>query len=74
MVLLQHFKGGVGCDCSKVSIPMPYRHAVLDGNRGDQAIHRRANGDSTLSALPVNIGSGKVQVERDRIAKRRDGE
>src|ERR1035441_7475581 len=66
---LHHFQSGVPGDRAEIAIAVPHRYPTIDGDCGDQAIHRGPDGDTPLPTLPIDFCRGNEQGERDRIAE-----
>ncbi len=54
---------GKFCNHLVIAISMPDSNAVLDGNGGNQAVGRRAEGVPLTSVEPVDFGGRYKQVE-----------
>ena len=68
---LNRFQSCVARDGGEIAVPVPDRNAILNRNCRDEAIHGRPDGQTSSSALAIDIGCRKKQRERDGIAQNR---
>ena len=66
-------KLGEAGDSREVAVPMPDWDAVLDGDRGDQAVDGRTDGEAAPPAVAEYVGGREVERGRERIGDHREG-
>ncbi len=53
----------------KITVLMPYRNLVVNGDRGNETVHRGANGQSLSPSHAIEVSGLQIEVEGYGVPK-----